>query len=60
MCGRVNVRSPNKLGLMTLKQVVFFVGVLRANTVVADWKNAINAIRESLVRQALTYRVMIK
>lgn len=49
MCGRVNVRSPNKLELMTLKQVFFFHS-FRANTVVADLKNAINTIKKSWVR----------
>lgn len=38
----------------------FSPAIFRANTIVADLKNAINAIRKSLVRQALTCRVMIK
>lgn len=63
MCGRVNVRSPNKLGLMTSKQVwffFFFPTVFTANATAADLKNAINTIRRRMVRHALTYRVMIK
>lgn len=60
MCGRVNVRSPNKLGLMTLKTSFFSPTVFRANTIVADLKNAINTMSKSLVRQALTYGVTIK
>lgn len=34
----------------------FFFTVFRAHTIVADLKNAINTIRRSLVRQALTYK----
>lgn len=38
----------------------FFPTIFRANTMAADLKNAINTIRKSLVKQPLTYRVMIK